>query len=302
MKNVWNSIFQTVSQSVKIMSENMNKKVRHDVVLMTAGISVVTLLTFLAGDLSGNGQSTLVAYAETPVQSAAAETELENTDLEGLMIGEEHNDNQGKKRLGGSWNSILSEEKRTEGNLMAGMMPAEEEMSVDEIEETESEPEAKESEEESETEEEAQAETEAVDVLSIEDEEAEDEGEITLSPEEYNVLLRIVQAEAGTCDETGKLLVANVILNRMEDEEFPDTVTEVVYQKRQFSPVMNGSINTCKVTMETRNAVNRALQGEDPSEGALYFMNRSKSSSRNVRWFDANLDYLFKHGEHEFFK
>lgn len=300
MKKIWNSIFQTVSKSAKIMSENMSKKVCHDVVLMTAGISVVTMLTFAAGDLSGNGQSTLVAYAETPVQTTAAETELENADLKELLIGEEHNDNQGQNKSGESWNSILSEKKQTEKILVTEMMSKEDDVSEIEMQVTESETENS----EKEAEYEANAEIKAEDVLEeeAEEENIEDENEILLSPEEYQVLLRIVQAEAGTCDETGKLLVANVILNRIEDEEFPDTVTEVVYQKRQFSPVMNGSINTCKVTMETRNAVNRALQGEDPSEGALYFMNRSKSSSRNVRWFDTNLDFLFKHGDHEFFK
>lgn len=119
---------------------------------------------------------------------------------------------------------------------------------------------------------------------------------------DYNVLLRIVQAEAGGCDMKGKILVANVILNRVESDEFPDTITDVVYEKRQFSPVSNGSINRCKVEEETVEAVDRALAGEDYSEGALYFMNRRASSGSNVRWFDTHLDYLFQHGGHEFFK
>lgn len=119
---------------------------------------------------------------------------------------------------------------------------------------------------------------------------------------DYNVLLRIVQAEAGGCDMKGKILVANVILNRVESNEFPDTITDVVYEKRQFSPVSNGSINRCKVEEETVEAVDRALAGEDYSEGALYFMNRRASSGSNVRWFDTHLDYLFQHGGHEFFK
>ena len=254
MKEVWNSIFQSVSQSVKTLSEGVSKKMRHDVVLMTTGISVVTMLTFTAGDLGGNGGNAMVAFAETPVQTVEAETELEMTNLDELVMDEEHIENE----------EIL----------------------------------------ESEAEETAEAAESAVEEAAEDKEYTEpvESDEIVLSPDEYQVLLRIVQAEAGTCDETGKLLVANVILNRMESEEFPDTVYEVVYQKRQFSPVMNGTINTCKVTMETRNAVNRALKGEDLSEGALYFMNRGKSASRNVRWFDAHLEYLFKHGDHEFFK
>ena len=119
---------------------------------------------------------------------------------------------------------------------------------------------------------------------------------------DYNVLLRIVQAEAGGCDMKGKILVANVILNRVESDEFPDTITDVVYEKRQFSPVSNGSINRCKVEEETVEAVDRALAGEDYSEGALFFMNRRASSGSNVSWFDTHLDYLFQHGGHEFFK
>ncbi len=119
---------------------------------------------------------------------------------------------------------------------------------------------------------------------------------------DYNVLLRIVQAEAGGCDMKGKILVANVILNRVGSDEFPDTITDVVYEKRQFSPVSNGSINRCKVEEETVEAVDRALAGEDYSEGALFFMNRRASSGSNVRWFDTHLDYLFQHGGHEFFK
>lgn len=122
------------------------------------------------------------------------------------------------------------------------------------------------------------------------------------SPEDYRVLLRIVQAEAGGCDIKGKILVANVILNRVASEEFPDTITEVVYEKRQFSPVSDGSINRCQVAEETVEAVDRALSGEDYSQGALYFMNRSASSGSNVRWFDNHLDFLFRHGSHEFFK
>ena len=93
-----------------------------------------------------------------------------------------------------------------------------------------------------------------------------------------------------------------MILNRVESDTFPDTVHSVVYQRHQFSPVGNGSINRCRVTDATVEAVDSALAGEDYSDGALYFMNRRASSRKNVRWFDNHLDFLFKHGNHEFFK
>lgn len=128
------------------------------------------------------------------------------------------------------------------------------------------------------------------------------QGENSLNQQDYQVLLKIVEAEAGVCDDKGKILVANVILNRVKSDEFPDSVTEVVYQPSQFSPVSNGSINTCRVTSETVESVNRALKGEDYSQGALFFMNRAASRSGSVRWFDGRLTYLFGYQGHEFFK
>lgn len=294
MKQKWNSFLQTVFQSVRSLQENVAKRVHRDAVLMTAGISVVTLLTFTAGDPQGGGRNAMVAFAETPAQTIGAETELEEADLEKPEI-----------------DAIGFDELATDKE------------NLEELEETENAFEISEddfAEEVSETESEGEQTGESVayterlkeekrnspgyegDLDEIDNETFEEKEAISLSDSEYNVLLRIVQAEAGGCDETGKVLVANVILNRVESDDFPDTVSGVVYQKNQFSPVSNGSINTCKVSEETIEAVARALNGEDISGGALYFMNRGKSSSRNVRWFDAHLDYLFKHGDHEFYK
>ncbi|MCI8659483.1 MAG: cell wall hydrolase [Lachnospiraceae bacterium] len=125
---------------------------------------------------------------------------------------------------------------------------------------------------------------------------------ISYSQQDYEVLKRIVEAEAGICDTKGRILVANVVINRVRSDEFPDTITGVVYQKSQFSPVNDGSLNSCIVTPETVEAVDRALAGEDYSQGALYFMNRVRSRSGNVSWFDRSLTFLFQHDRHEFFK
>lgn len=126
-----------------------------------------------------------------------------------------------------------------------------------------------------------------------------------LSDEELDTLLRIVEAEAGGEDEEGKLLVANVVLNRVENDKFPDTVTEVVFQQEngvtQFSPVRNGRYWRVKISEETRNAVQRALEGEDISGGALFFAARKYADNDKMKWFDEKLDFLFIHGGHEFF-
>ena len=127
-----------------------------------------------------------------------------------------------------------------------------------------------------------------------------------LSDEDMEALLRIVEAEAGCEDEEGKLLVANVVLNRVNHKSFPDTVTEVILQKEngvtQFSPVANGRYYRVEVSEETISAVGCALTGEDISEGALYFAARKYADSDKMKWFDENLTFLFSHGGHEFFK
>lgn len=127
-----------------------------------------------------------------------------------------------------------------------------------------------------------------------------------LSDKDLEVLLRIVEAEAGNEDEDGKLLVANVVMNRVNAEQFPDSVEKVVFQREkgvwQFSPVSNGSYYRVEVSEETVNAVERALKGEDISQGALYFAARKYADSRKMKWFDRSLTYLFEHGGHEFFK
>lgn len=124
--------------------------------------------------------------------------------------------------------------------------------------------------------------------------------------EDYTNLLRIVEAEASGEDETGKLLVANVVLNRVKDDGFPDTITEVIFQKNkgitQFSPISNGRFWQVQISEETITAVDRALAGEDLSNGALYFASRKYADADNMRWFDEKLEYLFAHGGHEFFK
>ncbi len=129
-----------------------------------------------------------------------------------------------------------------------------------------------------------------------------------LSPtmEEVKMLEQIVEAEATGEDIIGKILVANVIFNRMEDEKFPDNVEDVIFQRDgdvyQFSPIADKRFWKVEVTKETEEAVQRAVSGEDYSDGALYFMARRLARKSSVKWFDNNLQWLFKHGDHEFYK
>lgn len=130
---------------------------------------------------------------------------------------------------------------------------------------------------------------------------------ISLTNKEKDILLRIVEAEAGGEDLRGRMLVANVVLNRVNCEtEFPDNVEQVVFDCSngvyQFSPILDGRYWEVEISEQTREAVSRVLAGEDSSQGALYFMARKYADRDNVKWFDDSLTWLFGHGCHEFFK
>lgn len=125
---------------------------------------------------------------------------------------------------------------------------------------------------------------------------------VRISESDRTVLEKIVQAEAGNQDHQGKLLVANVILNRVRSGKFPSTIREVVFAPRQFSPISDGSYSRAEASEDTRKAVDEALHGVDGSRGALYFMDRRYADGGNVSWFDRSLTRLFQHQGHEFFK
>lgn len=90
-------------------------------------------------------------------------------------------------------------------------------------------------------------------------------GDLVISPEEayYNsveLMARCVEAEAGNQGLLGKRLVADVILNRVRDDDFPDTIVDVIYQENAFAVVGNGMIDKVEPTEETWKAVNMELE------------------------------------------
>ncbi|MFP3498476.1 cell wall hydrolase, partial [Pseudomonas sp. SIMBA_059] len=79
---------------------------------------------------------------------------------------------------------------------------------------------------------------------------------IITNKNERDLLTRIVHAEAEGESHEGKVAVALVVLNRVDSKDFPNTITDVIYQKGQFSPVSNGRINTITPTNASVVAVN----------------------------------------------
>ncbi len=127
-----------------------------------------------------------------------------------------------------------------------------------------------------------------------------------ISYRDYETLLRIVEAEVTGGDVYSKMLIAGVVLNRVADSHFPDNITDVVWEvsedgSAQFSPTADGRINTVTVTESTVEAVNRVLEGEDHTQGALFFVARNAASAESVYWFDSQLEVLYAYGGHDFF-
>lgn len=273
------SFLQTVYQFVKSLAVNMTKKMYRTAAVFTTGAAVVTVVMFNSGDFSGAGKNAAVSLYGDSEESEDLTDELsseETGNATGVRMEFQlaASNEQGQHLLG----SLL--EKNIQDEI------AQNALEVEAIEKEVL----------------MQAQQAKQEAEEREREKKRENAVISYTDEDYEVLLRIVQAEAGICDDKGKILVANVIINRVKNSRFPGNIRDVVYQRSQFSPVSNGTINTCRVTQQTRDCVDRALAGEDYSDGALFFMNRSRSASSNVSWFDGHLTYITQHGGHEFYR
>ena len=113
-------------------------------------------------------------------------------------------------------------------------------------------------------------------------------------------LSRIVEAEAKGESYEGKIAVANVILNRVKNNSYPDTVKEVIFDQQfgyQFTPVQNGTIYNTPSSDSIR-AAQAALEGYNNIGKALYFVNHAAAVSS---WIENNRLFAKKIGSHSFY-
>lgn len=109
--------------------------------------------------------------------------------------------------------------------------------------------------------------------------------------EELYWLNQITEAEAGGESFDGKVAVAASILNRVEDPAWPSNIIDTIFQVEyyngksyyQYSPVLDKRIHTVKPSEETKRAVQQAINGFDPSMGAVVFYNPDKTDNAWVR-------------------
>lgn len=125
-------------------------------------------------------------------------------------------------------------------------------------------------------------------------------GNAGYSRDEFDLLARLIHAEAASEPYPGKVAVGAVVLNRIRSSIFPNSITAVIYQANngiyQFSPVYNGSINR-PAGADSLRAAQEALSGADPTGGALFFFSSWVTDkhlrSRTVSKVIGNLTFAF---------
>lgn len=120
----------------------------------------------------------------------------------------------------------------------------------------------------------------------------------SFSEEDENLLVRIAMAEAEGEDIDGKALVILTVLNRVDSNEFPNTIYDVIYEPKQFSPIDSGRFDAVEPDGECYEALEMVKDGWDESKGSLYF----ESCKEADNWHSRNLEYLFTHDGHRFYK
>ncbi len=99
------------------------------------------------------------------------------------------------------------------------------------------------------------------------------------SQNDVNLLARVISAEARGEPYVGQVAVGAVILNRIKHPSFPNTLAGVVYQPGAFSCLNDGQINA-SVADSAYRAARDAMNGWDPSGGAIYYYNPAKSTNK----------------------
>lgn len=94
-----------------------------------------------------------------------------------------------------------------------------------------------------------------------------------------NLLARVVYGEARGEPYTGQVAVAAVVLNRVKSSKFPNTISGVVYQSGAFDAVADGQVNMTP-DATAKKAAQDALNGWDPSYGAIYYFNPNTATNK----------------------
>jgi len=107
-------------------------------------------------------------------------------------------------------------------------------------------------------------------------------GQGTFTKEDVELLARVIHAEARGEDFEGQVAVGAVVLNRLEDSRFPKTIHSVIYQQGAFTAVLDKQIHLTPDEAAYR-AAEAALEGKDPTGGAIYYYNPKTATDRWIK-------------------
>lgn len=116
---------------------------------------------------------------------------------------------------------------------------------------------------------------------------ATNSGTISYTDEEFEMLCYVLQGEVGNCSEASKIAVANVVINRVKSPYFGSSIKEVLTAPNQFTAIY-GYYDGSKVpSQNTRDCALRALNGEDNSNGAVYYYAPQYCGGATAAWFES---------------
>ena len=127
---------------------------------------------------------------------------------------------------------------------------------------------------------------------------SEDPAGLDFTDEESQMLLKLAMAEAGDQGVIGKALVIRVVKNRVDSEAFPNSIEDVIFEPKQFSPVWDGRYGEAVPDAECYEALEWVLNYWDGSAGALYF----EADWNENTWHKDNLTELFQYDNLIFYK
>ena len=112
---------------------------------------------------------------------------------------------------------------------------------------------------------------------------------------EMELLAQLVQAEAGNQPFEGKCLVVDTVLNRVESDEFPDTISEVIFQPGAFSVTWNGAFEKAAWNMQESDYAAVACEMELVGNDKVIAFNCNKKVAGTGRLFKCG-DHWFREG------
>ena len=110
---------------------------------------------------------------------------------------------------------------------------------------------------------------------------------ISYTDEEFDMLCYVLQGEVGNCSEQSKIAVANVIINRVKTGRFGSSISDVLTAPNQFTAINGYYSGRNKPTQNTIDCAKRALNGEDNSNGAVYYYAPQYCGGSTAAWFES---------------